>query len=420
MRWSVINLPRRSFLATLGSRSALPKILMVFAAITLGVVSAGACPVQFMQHGIGSWFEHCPDSLPSLSHAFLLSNPAGVNTGAVDIVCRELNSQTSQYIPCQPEAGVLGDGRVTIQFDWGGINTGFVGCPNPAGTTNGSARLHIHTVSQDGQSILTSISYSVDVASYFVDFAHPYTDTFVPLACDEPGRRILRVDAANSSGGNLAVDLTVFAPRISTDCDPGSTGELIGLCTGASPIATISTGRVYMQRGFCEPGSGNSRLPVHDLRLPAWTFLSDSDAQGHASVSFPAPGPTECVYLGATYRYDNQESPAIGGFVRIPFAGCVDADGDGISTCEPDCDDNDPRAYQGNTEVCDGIDNDCDGQTDEDLGVITCGRGRCTRSVPACVDGVEQVCTPPGPPSKQHGLYSEMCGPPGIGVVPVP
>ncbi|MCO4769161.1 MAG: proprotein convertase P-domain-containing protein [Deltaproteobacteria bacterium] len=57
----------------------------------------------------------------------------------------------------------------------------------------------------------------------------------------------------------------------------------------------------------------------------------------------------------------------------------VDADGDGVSADE-DCDDDDPDNYPGNTEVCDGVDNDCDAGTvfagedvDADLdGSISC------------------------------------------------
>ncbi|MCK6518355.1 lamin tail domain-containing protein [Myxococcota bacterium] len=43
----------------------------------------------------------------------------------------------------------------------------------------------------------------------------------------------------------------------------------------------------------------------------------------------------------------------------------VDADGDGVSA-EKDCDDDDPSRYPGAEEVCDGVDQDCDGQIDED------------------------------------------------------
>ncbi|MFT5681623.1 MAG: hypothetical protein ACI8RZ_002529 [Myxococcota bacterium] len=41
----------------------------------------------------------------------------------------------------------------------------------------------------------------------------------------------------------------------------------------------------------------------------------------------------------------------------------VDIDGDG-STADADCDDADATAYPGNTESCDGVDNDCDGDID--------------------------------------------------------
>jgi hypothetical protein len=56
------------------------------------------------------------------------------------------------------------------------------------------------------------------------------------------------------------------------------------------------------------------------------------------------------------------------------------------------------------TEVCDGLDNDCNGQTDEGLGTtLSCGVGACTRTVNACENGVPQVCTPGSP-------TEEICG----------
>ena len=48
----------------------------------------------------------------------------------------------------------------------------------------------------------------------------------------------------------------------------------------------------------------------------------------------------------------------------------IDADDDGVGS-ELDCDDNNDNIFPGNIETCDGIDNDCDGEIDEGLTVVT-------------------------------------------------
>ena len=62
-------------------------------------------------------------------------------------------------------------------------------------------------------------------------------------------------------------------------------------------------------------------------------------------------------------------------------------------------------------EVCDGIDNDCNGAVDDGLGTTTCGVGACTRTVDNCVGGVPQTCTP-GVPSPEvcDGLDNDCNG----------
>ncbi|MEC7985725.1 MAG: putative metal-binding motif-containing protein, partial [Myxococcota bacterium] len=42
-----------------------------------------------------------------------------------------------------------------------------------------------------------------------------------------------------------------------------------------------------------------------------------------------------------------------------------DYDGDGHTEVEGDCNDNQPNAYPNASEICDGIDNNCDGNIDE-------------------------------------------------------
>ena len=80
---------------------------------------------------------------------------------------------------------------------------------------------------------------------------------------------------------------------------------------------------------------------------------------------------------------------------------CMDRDGDGISSGDGDCDDNDPNNFPGNTEVCDGQDNNCDDLIDEGFdqdndGISDCFDNCPTSSNPsqtdADCDGVGDIC----------------------------
>ncbi|MBI4844004.1 MAG: putative metal-binding motif-containing protein [Nitrospirae bacterium] len=81
-------------------------------------------------------------------------------------------------------------------------------------------------------------------------------------------------------------------------------------------------------------------------------------------------------------------------------AGIIDNDGDGYTT-PADCNDSDTAVHPGAAEaICNGIDNDCDGNTDEDYVVNSnCGVGICqeNNTPSSCVGGVETACAPGSP-----------------------
>jgi hypothetical protein len=77
----------------------------------------------------------------------------------------------------------------------------------------------------------------------------------------------------------------------------------------------------------------------------------------------------------------------------------ADADGDGV-LCALDCDDGDASVHPGAEDVCDGLDNDCDGTIDEDFAASACTTGEpgiCAAGTSSCESGVELCDADVGP-----------------------
>ena len=99
----------------------------------------------------------------------------------------------------------------------------------------------------------------------------------------------------------------------------------------------------------------------------------------------------------------------------------VDSDGDGFLACA-ECDDSDDTVFPGAPELCDGIDNDCDGavpddeQDDDGDGFAPCD-GDCDDSDPAvapdgvevCEDGKDNDCDGVTDPEDRCGTVAEGC-----------
>lgn len=61
------------------------------------------------------------------------------------------------------------------------------------------------------------------------------------------------------------------------------------------------------------------------------------------------------------------------------------------------------------TEVCNGVDDDCDGDVDEGFGTASCGVGVCARVVQTCQAGVAQTCTPGTPGAETCNALDDDC-----------
>ena len=61
------------------------------------------------------------------------------------------------------------------------------------------------------------------------------------------------------------------------------------------------------------------------------------------------------------------------------------------------------------SEVCDSLDNNCDGSIDEGLGQTICGLGACEITVDNCIGGVPQTCTPGTPTAETCNLTDDDC-----------
>ncbi len=74
----------------------------------------------------------------------------------------------------------------------------------------------------------------------------------------------------------------------------------------------------------------------------------------------------------------------------------LDQDEDTYSICKGDCDDNNIYIYPGAEEFCNGLDDDCDEIIDNNIHEAPCGPGTevgiCTQGLEKCVNGNEMLC----------------------------
>ena len=197
---------------------------------------------------------------------------------------------------------------------------------------------------------------------------HPYLEIIACTTTDET--------CLGAGNGNIIIEATAPSGQIGYSIDGGANWQMTGDFYNLTPGTYDIIVQLFGEPEACEQYDLKT---IYDGPAPQTWWLDNDEDGYHNGISLltcdPPAGysleaqPGDCndfdssVHPYATEICDGLDNDCDG---NIP-AGEVDQDGDGYFVCDGDCNDNNAAIHPGATEICDGLDNNCDGTVDEGL-----------------------------------------------------
>ena len=188
---------------------------------------------------------------------------------------------------------------------------------------------------------------SCGIASYELD-----KSTF---DCSEIGENTVTLTVTDINGNfNTATASVTVTPANDSDGDGFTICE--GDCNDSDPSLNPDT---VWSKLIDNDGDG---FPSGIIYTSSCTNPGEGYLLGSVDSVLDCDDSDATVYPGAQELCDGIDNNCDG---QIDEG--FDLDGDGFTICNGDCNDNDSTIYPGAEDICDGIDNDCDGNVDEDV-----------------------------------------------------
>jgi hypothetical protein len=293
-------------------KSTFRKGLMLTALLALawGPTAWAACTVdtQAIYHTFGLAIENCPDALPVSGYVYALNNPA-INSGTQSLllVCEEGGVDGGIGSTCFSFSGVVGDGIVTVLYDFGIGNPGSVGCPNP--TQGPEAPVVVQVVCNNGASAILQVGFDPSAQFYALEYAHPAAFTNISATFDN-GPSVTSISAGPSpSANNICVH--VDPPTIHSDCDAEALGAGF-TCPDPLVRPAIGRGQLWTREAPC----GSSPDP---RTANGWAALATPlDAAGDACNTIPVPAtPGNCQFVGVTGNVGGNQTAGLISWLQV-------------------------------------------------------------------------------------------------------